>query len=295
MFLGFLFRDLSTNWHHLSSFVACSNRADVSCTERLSTATEAKSYQELLDDPRHIAKRAARFGSCQDALSSYATAGSKFVECSVNYSRPILLCEKCVDEYLHAQAAFTDYAEVRLGWSVDWLIDWLIDWFVDFVFVVLSVALIPPQSVIDQRWKWSQLWRYCIWEWFDWSGPSCESVHRELVERFALCLYVYAKSSFLPLFRQSLLHVWFFQHFILFSNRRLLQLLHHPPRNSHLPVFRKFNHFYPEAHQPHKLFRWCRRYRGKSTRKTFPSNTVSPLLFDKTLALIVLLASILSL
>ncbi|OQV16860.1 putative Osteopetrosis-associated transmembrane protein 1 [Hypsibius exemplaris] len=116
-----LARDLSADWQVLSSIITCSNGADVSCVEQLPRFWDIKNGGRVkrefpdgeLDVPESISKRAARQSDCQDTLTAYGTAAAAFIGCSVDNSRPILLCEKCVESYLIAQAAFVAYAKTK--------------------------------------------------------------------------------------------------------------------------------------------------------------------------------------
>jgi Osteopetrosis-associated transmembrane protein 1 precursor len=116
-----LVRDLSVDWHRLSPYITCMESGEINTTcvnqlaelsELAADPTEFQNEDSFLLRSAPFSKRETRLSSCQDALAAYGSASSDFMRCAVDFSRPILLCEKCVEYYLHAQETFVAYAEV---------------------------------------------------------------------------------------------------------------------------------------------------------------------------------------
>ncbi|GAV02175.1 hypothetical protein RvY_12771-2 [Ramazzottius varieornatus] len=114
-------KDLAVDWSHLTPFLACGedgNQIAANClrppTSDSHTQTDdvhPDDPQSIRPDPSLLSRRVAKIGACQEYLTIYGGASSSFLGCAVNFSRPILLCEKCVDQYLHSQEAHIDYSE----------------------------------------------------------------------------------------------------------------------------------------------------------------------------------------
>lgn len=116
-------KDLAADWSHLTPFLTCGedgNEIAANClrlpTSDSNTQTDAAHFEDQEDagsDRSLLHQRAAKIGACQEYLTIYGGASSSFLGCAVNFSRPILLCEKCIDQYLHSLEAYVDYTEAK--------------------------------------------------------------------------------------------------------------------------------------------------------------------------------------
>lgn len=46
--------------------------------------------------------------NCTELRDMFANASSEFIKCSIQFSRPILFCEKCTVQYIHIQESYND-------------------------------------------------------------------------------------------------------------------------------------------------------------------------------------------
>ncbi|XP_055337404.1 osteopetrosis-associated transmembrane protein 1-like [Paramacrobiotus metropolitanus] len=115
-------KDISESWTRFAPYLTCSNdktQLDLDCLATLvddPDFTDRHTAFSYIPTPLYLSpdaprSRAAVLHDCHENLTAYGYHSSAFLGCAVNFSRPILLCERCVEPYLIAQQSYIQYSQ----------------------------------------------------------------------------------------------------------------------------------------------------------------------------------------
>lgn len=101
----------------------------------------------------HIEFKPTLDSKCTTTRDIFANASSEFIKCSIEFSRPILFCENCVDEYVHVLDSYYNMSQVAVNGTA------CIDYFVN----VDRLGIV--QSLYDSSvnlWKRAKCYECCV-------------------------------------------------------------------------------------------------------------------------------------